>query len=246
MNHKTSSERMADALQQARRHWRAQLRAETNPPMFQTEESPRPFSIALSREAGANGPAIARAVGERLNWPVYDKELVQKIADEMGLHAILLDSVDEKQMGWLKEGLRAFTSAPNVNEVVFVRHLLETLLSLAAHGECVIMGRGAAVVLPAETTLKVRLVGPVRERIEAIRQRFGIPRAEAEQWVQKTDRERQRFVLDHFHKDPSDPQYYDLVLNTSRFTVVECADFIVEALRRLQTRVTAREPALTS
>lgn len=246
MNHKTSSERMAEALQQARRHWQARLRAESIPAMFQTEEVTRPFSIAISREAGANGPAIARAVGESLNWPVYDKELVQKIADEMGLHANLLQSVDEKQIGWLKECLRSFTSEPNVNEMAFVRQLLETLLSLAAHGECVIIGRGAAVVLPAETTLKVRLVAPVRERVESIWQRLGISRAEAENWVRKTDCERQRFVVDHFHKDPSDPQYYDLVLNTSRFTVAECTEFIVEALRRLQARAAARVPALNS
>lgn len=244
MNHKTSSERMGDALEKARRHWQARQRAETIPE-FEAEEVARPFTITISREAGANGPAIARAVGERLKWPVYDKELVQKIADEMGLHADLLQSVDEKQMGWLKECLRTFASASKVNETAFVRHLVETLLSLAAHGECVIVGRGAAVVLPAETTLKVRLGGPARQRIETIRQRFGIPREEAENWVQKTDHERQRFVMDHFHKDPSDPQYYDLVLNSSRFSVAECADFIVKGLRHVQTRPLARVLALT-
>ena len=44
-----------------------------------------PFSIAISRDSGANGHLIARAVGARLDWPVYDKELVSRIAGEMGL-----------------------------------------------------------------------------------------------------------------------------------------------------------------
>jgi cytidylate kinase len=235
---------MADALAKARRHWQTQYRAEP-PPNASPETSPRRWSIAISREAGTNGPAIARALSERLGWLVYDRELIQKIADEMGLHAGLLQSVDEKQQGWLRECLRSFTTSANVSEAAFVRKLVETLLSLAAHGECVIVGRGAATVLPAATTLRVRLVGPVRERIEAMRQHFGITWDEAERWVEKTDRERKRFVLDHFNKDPSDARYYDLVLNTSRFTVKESADFIVEALRHLQARTEALVPALS-
>lgn len=244
MHTKTASQRKAEALEQARRHWQERYRAAVASGSFPAEPLP-PFTIAISREAGANGPAIARGVRKRLGWPVYDKELLQMIADEMGLHVKLIESVDEKQTSWLQECLQTLSPAPGVSEPAFVRHLGEMLLSLAAHGKCVIVGRGAAAVLPAETTLRVRLLGPARERIEAIRQRFGIPREEAEQWVEKTDRERVRFVRDHFHKDPNDPRHYDLVLNSSRFTVGECADFIVEALRRLQVKATALTPALS-
>ena len=40
----------------------------------------------------------------------------------------------------------------------YVHRLIQTLLSLAAKGECVILGRGAAQALPPQTTLRVRLV----------------------------------------------------------------------------------------
>jgi hypothetical protein len=45
----------------------------------------------------------------------------------------------------------------------YVHHLSQAILSLGAHGRCVIIGRGAAQILPAQTTLRVRLIGP-RER----------------------------------------------------------------------------------
>jgi cytidylate kinase len=93
---------------------------------------------------------------------------------------------------------------------------------------------------PAATTLRVRLVGPVADRVEAIRQRFGISQGEAAAWVERTDAERNRFVRDHFQADPSDPRRYDLVLNSSRFSTEECADLIGQALRRLQARVPAK------
>jgi hypothetical protein len=47
-------------------------------------------------------------------------------------------------------------------------------------------------------------------------------------------RERAGCTADHFAKDPSDAQNYDLVLNSSRFGVDECAELILAALERLQ------------
>jgi cytidylate kinase len=202
------------------------------------------YTIALSREAGANGSLVARAVGKRLGWLVYDRELVQHIAADLGVRASLVESVDEKHRNWPQEWLESFSSAPAVSESAYARNLLETLLSLGAHGECVIVGRGAAQVLPTATALRVRLVGPVEDRIKAVCQRFGVPHEEAKRWVERTDGERARFVKDHFQKDSTDPRGYDLVLNSSRFSVPECADLIIEALHRLQARgVAGRGPA---
>jgi cytidylate kinase len=241
MDQKSSSQRLAEAMERARRQWQTRRKAEAtaeSPPM----PSPPAWTIALSREAGANGPRVAHAVGERLGWMVYDRELLERVAGEMGVRATLLESVDERRKNWLQECLGAFSSAPAVSATAYVRHLLETLLSLAAHGECVIVGRGAAQALPAATTLRVRLVGPVEDRVVAIRQRFGISLEEAARWVEKADGERARFVQEHFRKDPADPRLYDLVLNASRFSVSECAELIVEAMRRLQARGPGARP----
>lgn len=236
---KSTSERLGDAMERARRHW--ELRRKAEAAELAAPAVPPPFTIALSREAGAEGPAVARAVGDRLNWPVYDYELLQRIAGEMGLRAKLLESVDERRESWLRECLEQFTAVPTISSSAYVRQLVEMLVSLAAHGECVIVGRGAAQILPPETTLRVRLLRPLEERITAIRQRFGLSREEASAWIEKTDRERFRFVKDHFQKDPTDPRFYDLVLNTARFSPEECADFIVRALHVLQERGTARQ-----
>src|SRR5207253_2128180 len=118
----------------------------------------------------------------------------------------------------------------------YVRHLMETIVSLGAHGECVIVGRGAAEILPAYTSLRVRLVGPREDRIAATSQRLSISLAEATRWIDETDRERVRFVKDYFRKDPTDPNGYDLILNFVRWSVLECAAIIIEALHRMQGR----------
>jgi cytidylate kinase len=237
MDQKISLERVTEAVDRAHRHWQAQKEAEGGP-----RPTPPRVTVAISHEAGSNAPVVARTLGERLGWPVYDRELLQRIAAEMGVRATLLESVDERRKGWLLECLEALGTPPAVSQGGYVRHLVETLLALAAHGDCVVVGRGAAQVLPAATTLRVRLVGPVEDRRTSVRQRFGIEPEAAARWVAQTDAERVRFVKDHFHKDPTDPHLYDLVLNTSRLSAPACAEIIIETLRRLQARAPVRGP----
>ena len=59
---------------------------------------------------------------------------------------------------------------------------------------------------------------------------------DAERWLETNDRERIAFIKDHFQKDPADPRWYDLLLNASRWSVMECADLILDALGRLGSR----------
>jgi cytidylate kinase len=175
---------------------------------------------------------VAAEVGKRLLWPVYDQLLLERIAQEMGLRTQLLESVDEKRKSWLLEVVEGFVST-GVSELSYVRHLTQTLLSLGVLGDCVIVGRGAAHVLPRETTLRVRLVADLDDRIAAISRRLNLTKEKATKWVADTDRQRQTFIKDHFLKDPSDPHHYDMVLNTSTWTVHDCADLILHGLRDL-------------
>lgn len=230
--YKTSSERMAEVVERARRHWQTRQRMPES--AAGQAAAPCAFTIAISREAGANGSAIARLLGERLGWTVYDYELVERIANEMGLRTMLLEDVDEKRMSWLEECVESFCSERCVTEGGYVRHLVETLLTLAMHGDCILVGRGSNVVAPAETTLRVRLVAPLRDRIATVQKRRNLSVEEARKWVETTDRERVHFIKDHFNKESDDPHLHDLVLNTSRFGLEACVDIIIDALYHMQ------------
>jgi cytidylate kinase len=241
----TTSERLAEAIERTRRQWHARHKAQAGDGPA-AQPAPPGFTIALSREAGANGSLVARAVGEQLGWAVYDRELLQRVAEEMGLLASLVEGADEKTKNWLAKYLQTLSrTAPVVSGIGYARHLAETLLSLAAHGECVVVGRGAAQVLPAATTLRVRLVAPVADRVKTLQQRLGVTQEEAARRVARMDDERVRFVKEFFRKDAADQAQYDLILNSSRFSPSECAALIIEALHRLQSHAAPMaQPAL--
>jgi cytidylate kinase len=201
---------------------------------------PPPITIALSRQAGSRGAELARIVGARLGWPVYDRELLDRIAQEKGLSTRLVESLDERHIGWLEEFVRAFVSEGG-REGAYQRGLLEILASLSKAGHCVVVGRGAAQALPAEKTLSVRVVAPRDFRIAEVQRRDGLSADQAERWVDARDRERLAFVKGHFGTDPDDPVRYDLILNSARMSVEDAAALIVQAARALEARLAASE-----
>jgi len=241
MIERSTPERVSEALVRAFHHW-DKRRQDLGPELVRAGFQARAFSIALSRQAGARGNTVARAVGEQLGWVVYDHELLERIAQEMNVRVNLLDSVDERHVPWLEEQVEAFSSVPYVSQNAYFRHLVQTILALGLHGECVILGRGANFILPARTTLRVRLVAGLEDRVSVMAQELGISRHEAARLVRETDRDRAAFLKEHFHQDVADPLHYDLVLNTSRLSVPQCADLIVASLGHVQQRLRHSRP----
>jgi len=210
------------------------------------DTGPRHNVITISREAGAKGTTIARAVGKLLGWPVYDHELLDRVGKEMGTHVDLVKLVDEKPMSWLEQCVVSLVSEYNLSHDSYMVHLIATVRALGEEGNCVIVGRGANLILPHNQTLNVRLVGNLKNRIAHIQDKLKLSDKEAARWVEKTNKQRHDFVHNHFGKDVADLSNYDLGLNTSRLGVAECADTIVTTLHRLQTyrSVTLHQPAV--
>ncbi len=209
-----------------RARWR---RTAEGAPQDPGESGNRP-TVAISRETGAGGNEVAREIGRLLQWPVYDRELIDMVAQESGLRAELVASVDEHDRGWLVDALASF-KRHHVSSAEYVHHLVHVLNALTARGQCVIVGRGAAACLPPATTLRVRVVAHVDDRVGRIARDRDVTEAAARDVVQRLDQERDTFVASHFHRDIRDASNFDLVVNSSRLTVGACAELIVAALR---------------
>jgi CMP/dCMP kinase len=205
----------------------------SEPEVGYTTEEPTaldPFTIALSREAGTPALEVAHAIGERLGWPVYDREVAARIAQELHLPVAVVEHMDERRQSWLLECVESFSSRCLLSESRYFRHLLSVVRSLGQQGRCVIVGHGAEFILPPPKTLRVRLVGDQEDRISRFARRLHIDHGVAAHKLYEISRERGRFLREHFHVDPSQPRYYDLVLNSSHWSPSDCADFILRAL----------------
>ena len=108
------------------------------------------------------------------------------------------------------------------------------MLILAARGEAVLVGRGAGFVLPTATTVHVRVVAPVGQRVAYLSQWMRLTEPEAAAEVRARDRKRAEFLAALADGDPNDPTAYDLLLNSDRLGVEACAELISQAVRAKQ------------
>jgi hypothetical protein len=200
------------------------------------------FTITVSREVGALGHTVAEEVGKRLGWPVYDQELIDKIAEEIGRPSFHVRGLDEKPVGWLEEFFTSLGGQYPVSPMAYLKKLTGVVSGLGAMGKCIIVGRGANFILPRETTLRVRLVADLKDRVRAIGWLKDASDKEAARFIEKTDRERALFVHGNFGKDVTDPHHYDLVINTSSVGLEEAAQVILDTLRVFEKRGAAAAP----
>src|SRR5262249_51404687 len=114
--------------------------------------------------------------------------------------------------------------------------LVGVVRGLGVMGKCVLVGRGSNFILPHESTLRVRLVANMPDRVTVIGRLKGVSDKEATRFIERTEQDRVQFVKKHFSIDVTDPHHYDLVLNTSFMGVEDAADIIIHTLRRFEAR----------
>jgi cytidylate kinase len=192
---------------------------------------PSALTIAFSREAGARGGSIARRVGRKLGWQVYDQELLEYMAQETIVRQGVLDAPPTMPADWVEARIQQLIRERAITEHPSILNLARIMLALGAQGQAVMIGRGAGCVLPRETTLNVRIVAPLSERIAYMGQWLRLTVEEATERVRLRDDRRREFVANNFHRDPTDVHQYDVVLNSSLFGEDVCAELIAQAAR---------------
>ena len=192
---------------------------------------PRSLSIALSRETGSRGTAIARRLGVRLGWEVYSQEMLEVLGQDPTLQHELAEQLPEGGAEWIEDRVQQLLLEQSISRNPQVLDLVRRLLALGMHGEVVLLGRGAGCVLPAAATLNVRIVAPLADRVAYLAQSLRLTEEEAAEQVRRRDHRRAEFLNTHFHRHPGDVHQYDLVLNTRLLGEEACADLIVQAAK---------------
>lgn len=196
--------------------------------------APPALTIAISRESGARGGSIARRVGKRLGWQVYNQELLEFLcANEVARHSVMAD-VPPEAVQWVDDQLQRVRHDRTIDMQAEGWEMPRLILSLAARGQVILVGRGAGFYLPRNTSLHIRIVAPFPDRIAHMADWSRLTRDQAAEQVRVRDERRAEFLLKHFNRRTTDPYDYDLVINSGLFGEESCADVILAALNGKQ------------
>jgi cytidylate kinase len=193
--------------------------------------------VTISRESGTGGEAIGKAVAGKLGYEYFDKK------------AIFRD-LEEHKKQWARWGEEMDDHCPTVWErfdrsFAGVVALVENcIFQKALKNNVVIVGRGGNWLLrDVPYALRVRIRGPVEERIQRVCDREAVNREAAERMLESSDHERSCYVRNVYKRDISNSEDYDLVLNLGKLRFDEVVSLIADEIpaRDKLATVEARE-----
>lgn len=185
--------------------------------------------ITISREFGAGGSQIGRAVADRLGYYYMDKDMIINSAVESeGLTPEDFRKWDEKvpmDFGF-GQSLFDFYNRP-LNEKLFEAQT-KAIRKIADKGNCVIVGRNANVILKEyEKCLHVFVSASPYWKLKNLKEKM--PNMSEEKLLaemKSVDKARAKYCSYYTNTEFGKAEYYDLCLKSSSLGIDACVDLI--------------------
>ena len=191
--------------------------------------------VTLSRDFGAEGEAVALGLARALTLPVYDKEILDQMAARAKTDKFRFEAHDEQASPGFSAFLYSLMSGNPATLTDYRRHLCAAVLDLARQ-DCLIIGRGAHLILAGRPVFRVRVVGSQAVCAGRVACEFNLSLAEAERKVAAANQKRRQAVAALFQGSVErcsleHADLFDLVVNTDHIPAAAAVDLILLALR---------------
>lgn len=187
--------------------------------------------VSISREFGSGGRDIAKKVAEDMGLELYDRNMLEDIAEKMNIEPEVLEDIDEKPRNKLLS--RRVKGHSNSMEENLAQMQFEYLRRKAEQGESfVVVGRCSETILKdREGLVSIFIVGDKETKINHTMEKFGISREEAVIKSERHDRSRRRYHNHYSDFKWGDSRNYDMCINSSRLGMEGTAGIIETYIR---------------
>ena len=190
--------------------------------------------ITISREYGCGGKFIGELVAKKLGLPFYDKEIMEKIAEETGFVNEFIERLAEYAPS-KNIFSYAFVGRNNAGESMedYIHNVQrKIIIDLAAKGPCVIVGRSADYILRSKAdTLNVFICGDEEEKKKRVCEFRGVSESEAIKLMRDTDKKRSVNYKYYTGETWGNIKNYTMVLNSTQIGVENCAELIAQVYK---------------
>ncbi|MCM1322307.1 MAG: cytidylate kinase-like family protein [Bacteroides sp.] len=184
--------------------------------------------VTISRQVAAMGDEVAEAAAQQLGYTFIDRKTIEKRIVELGFSAEKLKKYDEKKPGFFA------SLAKNRDE--YLDYLQTAVLEAAAADNCVLIGRGAFVILEnVKSLFSIRCISADDVRIHRLMDEFNWTEKQARSRIAESDMNRQGFHKSFFNINNEEPSHYHLVLNTGLVDVPLAATVISTVCKEIIT-----------
>ncbi len=199
--------------------------------------------ITIERQYGSGGSTIGKLVAEKLGVNYYNRAILEMTAEKCGLAPEHLESAEENvPTSFLYSLMLSANPARSIednlplSDKVFLMES-EIIRNIAA-GEhsFVLVGRCGNYILEDEGCFSVYIYSNQEARLKRAIEEYGIAPRKAESVVKKADKRRETFYNVNTGKLWQDKEQYSLCLNSAELGDELCAELIVEAYNKYNSR----------
>jgi cytidylate kinase len=193
--------------------------------------------ITVSRELAALGDETARELAKLLDYRFVDKHTLEERIKSYGSEGQKFEKYDECKP--------SFFASLSHDRDDYLHYLKTAMFAEAEQGNCVLIGRGAGMVLKnVPGIITIFLASPLDIRIERAKSYFHCDERRARQILQRSDQDRLGYHRYFYDIDWRDPGNYHLAFNTGLFHPATCAEIVSQLKEKLFTpEVEARNAA---
>ena len=197
--------------------------------------------VALAREYGSGGAAIASLVATELGWELVDRACIERAAAMADVSPDAAALCDERIPSWIERlvkniGAGALERDRPPSPVALTADRMQTfaqqvvLEAGSRPNGCVIVGRGSQCILRDHPdVLQVFVYAPFADRFRRVRPRYGSDQ-EAVAAMERLEQARTDFIRHYFHCDRYGRELYHLMIN-SAVGIATATRMIVEAVK---------------
>lgn len=187
--------------------------------------------IAIGREAGSGGQDIAMALSKRLGLPVYDKQILDHIAEEKFADAEDLKSFDEKpRFRGVSRTVKGYNNSPHeqVTQMQF-----EYIAAKAAQGESfIVLGRcGDEILRQYPNLISIFVLADIGFKKNRIMNHEGIDEADTLERMARIDRLRKYHHNQYSRGQWGDSRNYDLCIDSGKLGIEGTTDMLEQYIR---------------
>ena len=182
--------------------------------------------VTISREFGSGGREIGKRLADELNYAYYDKEIITAIAKETGMTEEYINNISEKGLyPYAFQFAKSFTAYPtfqsNQTEVLVAQQKI--LKEIAKKGNCIIVGRGANVILSEYNPMNIFVYADMESKIDRCIQKADenekLNNKELEKKIKQIDKNRKNFHSVISNIEWGEKSNYHLCINTSNIEI---------------------------
>lgn len=143
--------------------------------------------ITIGCEYGSGGPEIGKMIAESLGIEYYNRDLVDKVVEKIGVKRELVEQADTKSnVKYEYETKYGPRYANLTNRVIYTQ--FEVIQKLAKKHSCVIIGRCSDFVLKdCDYCLNIFIYAPKDARVKSVMEQNNVSEKEAEEMVKYND-----------------------------------------------------------